>query len=151
MANLNATLNTGSVALTAATAKTIIMLTAPTNQCLTIKGIRISFDGATSTAAPATVELGRPSSAGTFTSTTPRKRDTGRGETVQATGGTNASAEPTWTSVIDITEAVPVYGGNKETMIPINNPIIVPGGTRFAMRVTAAAGVNAFASFDYEE
>lgn len=151
MANLNATLDAPAIALTSATAKTVAMLTAPANQCLLVKGVTISFDGATSTAVPAKVEFGRPSSAGTFTSATLRKKDTGRAETIQATGGINASSEPTWTSVIDKTEYVPVYGGNKEVFVPFNNPIVVPGGTRFGIRVTAPAGVNCSASIDYEE
>lgn len=144
-------LNAPAIALVAATPKTVAMLTAPTNQCLLIKEIRITFDGATSTAVPALIELGRPSSAGTFTSSTPLKRDTARAETVQATGGINASAEPTWTSVIHESLYVPVYGGVYHYIVPFDNPIIIPGGARFGVRLTAPAGCNASTTIVFDE
>jgi hypothetical protein len=151
MAGLIAALNAPAIALTAATPKTVAMLTAPTNQALKIKEIRVTTDGATSTAVPVTVELGRPSSAGTFTSSTPLKRDTARSETVQATGGINASSEPTWTSVIHESLYVPAYSGVYHYIVPFDNEILVAGGGRFGVRCTAPAGVNASATIVYEE
>ncbi len=144
-------LTADAVACVAATAKTVAMVTAATNVPLRIKEIRVAFDGATSTATPAKVEYGRPSSAGTFTSQTPKKRDTARAETVQTTGGVNASAEPTWTSVIDGSAYVPVYGGIYHYIVPPDNPITIAGGGRYGVRITAPANVNATVTISFEE
>lgn len=151
MACLKATLDAPAIALVAATAKTVAMLTAPTNQCLGVKEVRVTFDGATSTATPVKVETGRPSSAGTFTAATPRKKDTARAETIQATGGINASAEPTWTSVVDDTAYIPAYGGVYHYIAPFDNPIVIAGAARFGVRCTAPAIVNVSTKIDYEE
>lgn len=151
MACLLGALNAPAVALTAATAKTVAMLTAATNQCIRIKEIRVTFDGATSTAVPVLVELGRPSSAGTFTASTPLKRDTARAETIQSTGGINASAEPTWTSVVHESLYIPAYGGVYHYIVPFDSPIIIAGGARFAVRLTAPAGVNSSTTIVFEE
>lgn len=151
MACLKATLDAPAVALVAATAKTVAMLTAPANQCLGIKEVRVTLDGATSTATPVKVETGRPSTAGTFTAAVPRKKDPARAETVQATGGINASAEPTWTSVVDDTAYIPAYGGVYHYIAPFDNPVVVPGAGRYGLRLTAPAVVNASVKVDYEE
>lgn len=151
MARLIATLDAPVVALSAATAKTIALLTAPVNQCLGIKEIRVTLDGATSTATPVKVETGRPTTAGTFTAAVPGKKDPGRSETVQATGGINASLEPTWPSPVLDTAYIPAYGGVYHYIAPFDNPIVVPGTGRFGIRCTAPAAVNCSAKIDYEE
>lgn len=151
MAANNCEITAQAIALVAATAKTVIQITAPTNQALKVKGFRVSFDGANSAAAPVTAEYGRPSSAGTFTAQTPVKKDSGRGETVQTTGGVNASAEPTWTSVGVGAFYLGAFNGLLREYFPFDNPIIVPGGTRFALRLTAAAAVNACVTLEFEE
>jgi len=151
MAFLVATIDAPAVALVAATAKTVAMVTAAANQCVRVKEIRVTFDGATSTATPVKIETGRPSSAGTFTAATLRKKDTARAETIQTTGGINASAEPTWTTVIDDTAYIPAYGGVYHYIAPFDNPIIVAGGARYGVRCTAPANVNSSTKMDVEE
>ena len=144
-------ITSGQVALTAATPKTPVMITAPANIAVKVTGYRVSFDGATSTAVPPYIEYGRPSTTGTFTSQTPRKMDPGRAETVQTTGGVNASAEPTWTSVVDEGHFLAAYGGLFEEFKTFDNPIVVPGAGRWGIRVTAAAAVNCSATIFFEE
>lgn len=151
MAGNKITLNAPAVPIVAATPKSVIMVTAPANQAVVLKGMRITLDGANSAATPATVEGGRPSSAGTFTSATPGKKDPGRQETVQTTGGINASAEPTWTGVVLETLYLGTFNGLLREFLPFDSPITVPGGTRYAIRVTAGANVNCSAVLDGEE
>lgn len=151
MAFLKFELTGQAIALVAVTAKTVAMLTAATNQCVRINEVRVTFDGATSTAVPPLIEYGRPSSAGTFTSQTPKKRDPGRAETIQTTGGVNSSSEPTWTSVVDGAFYEPAYGGMYHYIHPFNNEYIVPGGGRFGIRITAPANVNSTTTIAGEE
>lgn len=140
-----------AVALTAATPLTTVMITAAANQACRIKELKVTFDGATSTATPPKIEYGRPSSAGTFTSVTLRKRDPDRTGTLQTTGGKNSSAEPTWTSVIDGTMYEPAYGGVYQYLVPFDNPVIVIAAGRYAIRVTPPANVNCSSLIEAEE
>lgn len=89
-----------TVALTAATPKSVVGLLAATNVCVKVTEAKTSFDGATSSNAPAVVEFMQSTFAtngpGTnSTSVTPAKRDTGRGETVQMTAAKTWTTEPT--------------------------------------------------------
>ncbi|NJL70163.1 MAG: hypothetical protein HC888_00515 [Candidatus Competibacteraceae bacterium] len=150
MAALDCVLDSGSISLTGGSAKTVLQLTMPSNQCGRIKGYKVTFDGATSTNTPASVELVRQSTAGTMTSQTPQKLDSGRDETVQATGSKDSSGEPTVTSTLD-TAFVPVYGGVYHFMFPSDTRPIVPGGGRIGLKITAPSAVNCRASLWFEE
>jgi hypothetical protein len=150
MSALNFSVDAAGISLTGGSPKTMIQAIAPTNQVVTVKGFQLSFDGATSTATPATVQLLRQTTAGTVTSATPRKLDSGRAETIQSTAGINATSEPTSGEVI-FTEFIPVYGGNKTVFFPSNLLPIIPGGTRLGLRVTSPANVNCSATMLLEE
>lgn len=100
MSALQADVNYRSVAVTAATLITVVGVRAPTNQAVKILEAAVSFDGATSSNAPAIVDLVRCTFAtnapGTSsTSTTPTKRDSARPETIQSTAAHTWTAEPT--------------------------------------------------------
>ncbi len=89
-----------TVALTAATAKTVLGTKAATNVCVKLTEVGISFDGATSSNAPAICEFGQctfgANSPGTQSTTVPAaKRDTGRAESVQSTSAKTWTTEPT--------------------------------------------------------
>lgn len=89
-----------TVALTAATAKTVLGIKAATNVCVKLTEVGISFDGATSSNAPAICEFmqstfGANPPGTASTSVTPAKRDTGRAETIQATAAKTWTTEPT--------------------------------------------------------
>src|SRR6187549_1350734 len=94
----------GAVALTAATAKTVIGAKAHANSGLQLKGYSLSFDGVTASAIVVFVEIvyitWATNSPGTnSTSTTPRQAY-GRVLTAGFTSGKTWSAEPTTLTVI---------------------------------------------------
>jgi hypothetical protein len=139
-----------SSALTAATAKTVISVLAPSTFGVNWLRYSISFDGATSTAVPALVELCTLSGATAGTSTAVTVVQVG-GTTITAgfTSGTNFTAEPTVLAPIE-KFTLPVYGGTG--IVPFtpgqepNNVV----STGFAIRVTAPAAVNCVASLWFE-
>lgn len=149
MAAFQINLNTAEVALTAATARTILQAVAPTNQVVKLLGWGVYFDGVLSTAEPVVVELVRQTNAGTMTSLTPVKVDPGRDETIQTTAQHTATAEPTTTDVVSRVEVHPQAG--YEIVLPFSQEIIIPGGGRLGLRCTAPAGVNAVGRFRCEE
>lgn len=134
------------IGLTSGSLKTLCILTAPANQRLLIKRIRVMFDGSTPTAEPGVVRVFRATSAGTFTSVTPVKKGAGT-ETPQATFGHTATAEPTVGDTLELLEADRGY----EVFYPLGMELPVFGGTRIAIQATFAAGVNALALIEYEE
>jgi hypothetical protein len=87
--------NTTAVALSAATEKTAIQLTAATNTRVKVLGISLAFDGASTTAVPVRWKLITTSTAGTSTALTVIKRVSSDPETIQTTAGENFSAEGT--------------------------------------------------------
>lgn len=148
MAGLICIAQTAEVALTSATAETVMQLVAPTNQRLKLKRWGVFFDGVSSSAAPVQVRLLRQTTAGTMSSLTPVKQVAGS-ETVQATAQHTATAEPTASDVIDAAEVHPQSG--YEVIIPFDMPIEVPGGGRIGIECTAPAGVNVRAKMVFEE
>lgn len=139
-----------TVALTAATPKSVVGLLAATNVCLDVNGFVASFDGATSSNAPATVEICTCTFAtngpGTnSTSVTPAKNDTGRAETIQATAAKTWSTEPT---VVTLYKALDLgqFNGCYENIVPFSTPIVYIGAKGGLIRVTSPNNVNG--SFD---
>lgn len=148
MAGLICSATTAEIALSAATAKTVLQVTAPTNQRLQLKRWGIFFDGVSSTAEPVQVRLLRQSSAGTMTSLTPVLLSAGS-ETVQATAQHTATAEPTAGNVLDVAEVHPQ--GGYEVVLPFDQMIEIAGGTRLGVEATAPAGVNCRAKMIWSE
>lgn len=129
--------------------KTLLQITAPTNQRLKIREISVAFKGTSNTAAPVLVEVARQSTAGTMTSLTPQKWNPADDETLQGTAQHTATAEPTETAVIMREEVHPQ--GAYTWQAPFGGEIIVPGGGRLGIAVTAAADVSSLARLVYEE
>ena len=139
---------TAEIALSAATAKTVIQLIAPANVILAVNGAWVSFDGISNTAEPVLVEILRQTTAGTVTARNPLKtKDTSTA--LGSTGGVNASAEPTAGDVLKTFHLHPQAG----VIIPLDfdKEIEIPGGGRLGMRITAPAAVNCLAGFEGEE
>jgi len=141
---------TAEVALTAATARTVLQVTAPTNIPLKLKAWGVSFDGVSSANEPVVVRLLRQTSAGTMTSLTLVKADPDRTGTLQATATHSAtSTEPTAGDVLDRMNIHPqggyvyVYAADDCDMIPAN--------TRLAIECTAPQAVNVIAKMRFEE
>jgi hypothetical protein len=139
-----------SSGLTAATAKTVISVTAPAQFGVNWLRYDISFDGATSTAVPAKIELCTFTAAGAGTNTTVTVLQIG-GTVITPgfTAATNYTVEPTVLAPFD-TFTLPVYGGTG--IVPFTpgqepNSVVSQG---FAIRVTAPAAVNCTASLYFE-
>jgi hypothetical protein len=131
--------------------KSLIQLLAPSNQRIKIREWSISFDGTSNTATPILVELVRQTSAGTFTNTTTiRKLDNDLPETLQTTCKDTATAEPTDSGDVPFSELVhPQQGYTWQA--PFGGEIIIKGGERLGLRVTAGASVNAVVRMVGEE
>jgi hypothetical protein len=143
----------GAVALSAATAKTIIGANAHANSGLQLKSFEVAFDGVTASAVPVLVEVmyatWATNSPGTnSTSTTPRQ-SYGRVLTAGFTSGKTWTAEPTVLTVL------------KEFLLTPNAGLIAyqwPLGQEpdsalaegFAIRCTAPAVVNVRATMNVE-
>lgn len=155
MAGMYADLNIPTVALTAATAKTVGGVLASTNVGVRILGFALSFDGATSTNVPAKVEV----CTCTFATNAPgtnstllalAKRDVGRPEVIQATAGHTWTVEPTVLTVLQ-TKYVGQFNGLFEILVPFATPLFVRGAGGFALRVTSPNNVNVSGSITVEE
>lgn len=139
-----------SSALTAATAKTVISVTAPAQFGVNWLRYSISFDGATSTAVPAKIELCTFTAAGAGTNTAVTIIQVG-GTVITPgfTAATNYTVEPTVLASFE-TFTLPVYGGTG--IVPFTpgqepNSVVSQG---FAIRVTAAAAVNCTGTMYFE-
>lgn len=135
-----------TVACTAATAKCVLGIKAATNQCVNLTEVAISFDGATSSNAPAVCEFmqstfGANAPGTNSTSVTPSKRDTGRAETVQATAAKTWSTEPT-TLTLQRSLDVGQFNGVAVYIHPFASPFIIIGGQGCVLRITSPNNVN---------
>jgi len=143
----------GAVALSAATAKTIIGAKAHANSGLQLKSFEVAFDGVTASAVPVLIEVvystWATNSPGTnSTSTTPRQ-SYGRALTAGFTSGKTWSAEPTALTML------------KEFLLTPNAGVVFyqwPLGMEpdcalaegFAIRCNAPAAVNVRATMNVE-
>lgn len=138
--------NAVTVALTGGAAKSVNGVFAATNIALKLLEMMVSFDGATSTNAPAVCDFARCTFAtnppGTnSTSTTVQKRDPGRAETIQATAGNTWTVEPTVVTP-QFTQDVAQYDGQFAYLCPQTSPIILVGGKGFVIRINSPNACN---------
>lgn len=138
MAGLNLHAPSGEVTVSTSV-KTVISLIAAANHRVKIKGVEIFFKGTVATDAPAKVEFGRFSSDGTGSSGTVHYNNEDDSETIQTTTKTGYTAEPTYTSVFKTWEVHPQTG--LVVYFPPGEEIIVKGGNKAGIKVTAAATV----------
>ena len=148
MAGLRCNAKTVELALVAATAKTILQLAAPAQQRVLIRRWGVFFDGVAADAEPVEVRLLRQTTAGTMSANTPVKLVAGS-ETIQTAATDDASAEPTPSDVLDVIEVHPQ--GGFDAILPPDQVIEVPGGTRVGIECTAPAGVNVRSKIWFEE
>ena len=149
MAGVHGNAVTGQVALSAATLKTVIQLVAASNHRTLVWAYHVSFEGVVTTNAPVFCELLVQTTAGTMSALTPVKRDDSIGETLQTTAQHTATAEPTAGDVLEVKEIHPQMGYEK--LYPFGGELIVGGGDRIGIEVTAPAGVNCRAEMAFEE
>lgn len=148
MAGIRCIAQTAEVALVAATAKTVLQVTAPTNQRIVVKRWGVYFDGTATNNEPVQVVLMRQTTSGTMTSLTPKAINI-VSETLQATAQHTATAEPTSGDTLDIAKVHPQT--SYEVLLPLGDEIIVAGGGRIGIVCTAADAVNVIAKIWYEE
>lgn len=149
MAAFGGTATTAEVALSAATAKTVVQLVAAANHRVKILGWGVYFDGVSTTAEPVQVRFLRQTSAGTMTSLTPNKKDDSIADSLLTTAQHTATAEPTAGDLIKAIEVHPQQG--YEYTSPFGGEVIVGGGDRVGIECTAPAAVNVRAWIDFEE
>lgn len=140
---------TAEVALAASTEKTVVQLVAPSNHRLKILSWSVYFDGATVTDAPALIKFERQTSAGTMSALSLVKNDDSIAETLQASAQHTATAEPTSGDLLESKNVHPQTGFEK--IYPMGQEVIVGGGDRVGITVTASAVVNVIAEIIYEE
>lgn len=140
MAATRFAVNIPSTALVAATAKTVVQIVAPANQRVKVLGFSVSFDGTSTTAQPVQGRILRQTTAGTVSAGTPVPLEKDLSGTIQSTAGINASVEPTAGDVLG-TFAVHPQTGYTE-FAPFGQEILIQGGGRVGIELTAPAGVN---------
>lgn len=143
----------GTVALTAATAKSVLGVRGHANFGLDLKRVRVSFDGATPTAAPVLVEV----CYATFATNPPGTNSTsvtptqvyGRTTAVGATAAKNWTSEPTVLSTLEGWLVTPA-AGLVVYDYPLGDTPDSAVGEGFVVRCTAPAGVNARGQLTFE-
>lgn len=140
---------TAEIALTAATAKTVLQLVAAANHRVKLLSWGIFFDGTSTTGEPVQVRLLRQTTAGTATALTPTKRDDSIADTLLTTAQHTATAEPTAGDLLEAIECHPQQG--YQAFYPMGAEVIIGGGDRVGLEVTAPATVNCRAMFLFEE
>lgn len=153
MANVLVKTNSGEVSLSAATAKTAIQVVAAANHRIKVLGIAIYFKGTSTTDTPVKFRILRQSDAGTMTAGTAgthiSKNNDADDETLQTTVRVNATAEPTAGDVLEFGEIHPQTGAR--WFYPFGQEVVVKGGARLGVELTAAQAQTVVVEIDVEE
>jgi len=135
----------GEEALGAATAETLLQLRGATAVKAQVCELSVSFDGVTSTDAPAVVRLLRQSTDGTATAATEVLWDPDA-PTASVTSFHSFTVEPTAGDVLATWEVHPQGGNLQVYWPPGEGPILDNAATsRLGLEVTSPAAVNAVA------
>lgn len=155
MAKAGYTLQTGAaVALSAATAKTVLCVIAPSQFGIDLKKLKIGFDGVTASAVPVLCELMTStlvsnSTPGTGNSTGTVTQIYGRSITAGFTGFYASTSEPTVLTAFDSWILTPA-GGLVMYDYPLGDTPDTAVSIGIVLRCTAPAAVNVRASFTFE-
>lgn len=139
-----------AMALTAATAKSVIEIATSSTTRIKIIEWWVEFDGVTASNTPAKLEVGRFSAAVTTASSyTSSKYDVADGAST-ATAKTNTSSEGAGTvSDVFLHRCPPTSG--LYVQYPLGRELVVANSSFFRIRVTAAQTVNCTAGVSWEE
>lgn len=129
------------VALSAGVAKTVVQFLAAANHRALIRGVDISFKGVSATDTPVLVQWVQQTTAGTATALTLDKRDEGYPETLQTTATHTATVEPTTTALKRWSTRVHPQN-SRMALLPPDFELIIPGGSRRALYITAVEEQN---------
>jgi hypothetical protein len=157
MAKAGYTVSTSSaVSLTAATAKTALMVITPSTFGGDLKKFRVSFTGVTATDAPALVELVTSTNATNSTPGTGNTSETsnivqvyGRSITTGFTAFSASTSEPTVLTVVERFTLTPT-GGTLFYDFPLGDTPDWAVSAGIGLRITAAASVSARCSMWFE-
>jgi hypothetical protein len=138
-----------AVALAAATAKTVIELSAGSTVDAALIGFDVTFDGVTSSAVPVKVEIITYGTTGTGTGGTPSKANLDS-RAAAVTSKTNMTVEGTSSIVTLATWVVPPTSG-LSYLFPLGREPKLPPSKSLGLRLTAPAVVNATANLWFEE
>lgn len=144
-----------SVALTATTAKTALMVIAPSTFGTDLLGVSLSFDGITSTDHSVLVELVTSTDATNSTPGTGNTSETvtqlyGRSIAVGFTGFSASTSEPTVLTVVRSWLLTPT-GGTMFLDLPLGRTVDTPVSSGIGIRLTApTSAVNARAEMIFE-
>lgn len=140
-----------AVALSAATAKSVVGVKAHANSGLMVRRATVSFDGVTASAVPVLCELCYctfgTNSPGTNSTSLTIVQKTGRVLTAGFTGGKTWTNEPTTITVLEHMLVTP-NGGLVVYDFPLDTELDCALGEGFVIRCTAPAVVNVLASLD---
>ncbi len=135
----------GAVALSAATAKSVLGVKAHANSGIQLLKLRIGFDGVTASAVPVLCELGyctfATNAPGTNSTSVTPAQTAGRVLTAGFTAGKNWTAEPTVITVLDEWLLSP-NGGAMWLDVPLGTEHDTALGEGLVLRLTAPASVN---------
>lgn len=138
--------------LSAATAKSIIGVVAPSSFGVSVQGFQVSFNGVTASAVPALVELCRATFAtngpGTNSTSTTVQQDRGRAITAGFTAAYSWTTEPTVLTVIE-TFLITPNAGSLLYDYPLEREPDCDVSNGFVLRVTAPATVSARATLKF--
>jgi hypothetical protein len=152
MSSVGYTVNTGSIAMAAATAKTVLNVISPAQFGIVLVGFEVSFDGVTASASPVLVEIGQSSQGGAGTPAgSPPTPVQVRGQTIAhgCTIGHNYSAEPT-TIVTAYDWWLDPNKGMFDRLWPLGRELEQGVSKGIVCRVNAPAVVNCRVSFEWE-
>lgn len=128
---------------------TLLQLIAASNHRVKVREISVSFKGTSGSGTPVLVQVLRQTDAGTASALTLRKWNVDDSETLQTTGQHTASAEPTGTEEAMGEEVHPQGGYTWQA--PFGGELIVSGGDRLGIAVTADESQTAKARVVFEE
>jgi len=123
------------IALSAATAKTVIQVVAAANHGVKIASWSVFFEGVAPTNESVAVRLLRQTTSGTMTSLTLRKNDDSNGDTIDTTAQHTATAEPSAGDVLKQIRVHPQTG--YEEQLPFGQEYVVGAGDRIGIECTA--------------
>lgn len=139
---------TGSTALVAATAKTMIEVTTTANVPIEWIACEIMFDGITATNVPVRVDFCTYAATGTGTAYTPKRAGQAQG-TGAATMKINDTVEPTTPAILFSWYVPPTSGIIYQW--PLGRELFQGVSTIQGIRLTAPVAVNAIVNLTHEE
>lgn len=141
-------ITTGPTALVAATAKTMIEVTASANIPPEWIAFDVTFDGVTAGATPVRLDICSYTATGTGTAFTPKRFGQALG-VAQSTAKINDTVEPTSPVVISSLYIPPTSGLSYQW--PLGRELFHATSTIMGIRLTAPAAVNAIVNLVVEE